>query len=375
MNRLILASFFLVLGCGTFSDPSQDVLDEVKASVKSCWRKLLKESGQIMEMREEMKSMPERSWLPFTTDKRDQQARIRERLRDMRGLLLSTDSQRLLEEVDEIDQDIADLDEDIRATAELRTLNPDEAQKHEAKLEKLRSQKVVLEARRKARASRVCSDLRALGLNIGGEAAENCLFTVNFGELIDGVVVSRNIATVVENLRELMASGDVVASKRYYGLYLAMVDVQIVCFEDYLEKSRKGPWRGGINRIRDQALAVRDTALERSRDASLETAQRTIFAHNAKVNGATIQAAEAYLSVLDAHEKVIDRKLAAARKVKAVVENSYDTVSLAGEFLTLAKSNQNAFDSLLTLELPPIQMFNDATVQAEFLAITKKLKE
>ena len=88
-----------------------------------------------------------------------------------------------------------------------------------------------------------------------------------------------------------------------------------------------------------------------------------------------MRAAEAYLRVLDSYETVISGKLDAARRVRQVVASSYETVNLAGDFLALAKSNQEAFDSLLNLELPPIEMFNDAAVQQEFQAITKKLKE
>ena len=97
--------------------------------------------------------------------------------------------------------------------------------------------------------------------------------------------------------------------------------------------------------------------------------------HNAGVNETTVQAAQAYLGVLDAHEKVIADKLAAAERVRKVVANSYETVSLAGAFISFAKANQEAFDSLLLLDLPPVETFNDETMQQEFLSITKKLKE
>ena len=375
MRKAVCLAVLLALGCSVFPGRETDVIGDIRASVKSGWRKMADRSGEILEMREKMKTLPERSWLPFAPDRQGQQAKIRERLKDVRKLLLSTTAQELMAEVDGIDRDLAKTSRGILEATETRTLNPDEAQACDRKLAELRARKASLEERRRTRAARVCAELRALGLNVSGDAAENCLFTVNFDDLIDGAVVSRNIAVVVENLRELMATGDVAAARRYYGMYLVMVDVQVASFEDYLEKSRHGAWREGVNRIRDEAAAVRDRALASSRDAALDAAQRAIFARNAEVNSATVRAAEAYLGVLDAHEGAIERKLEAARSVKAVVENSYDTVNLAGEFLDLAKSSQSAFDTLLTLDLPPVQVFDDAAVQQEFLAITRKLKE
>ena len=86
------------------------------------------------------------------------------------------------------------------------------------------------------------------------------------------------------------------------------------------------------------------------------------------------KAVEAYLQVLDSHEAVIDEKFAAARKVRDVIEISYETLNLAGDFIQFAKSSQDLFNSLEQLTLPPIELFNDAAIQQEFLEITKRLK-
>ena len=357
------------------SSTPDDIIGDIKKSVQSNWRKVSQQSERIGELREEMKSLPDRSFWFFTTDKRDQTAKIREQLREVRKLLLSTTAQRILDEVDGIDADLAKIDREIAEATEERTLNPDAAKDSTSRIDKLQAKKKALADKRRVKSRKVCDELRALGLNMSGEAAENCLFTVNFGELIDGVIVAKNIAAVVENLRQLMTTGDVAAVRRYYGMYLVMVDVQIICFEDYLEKSRHGAWRTGVNQILADAQKARENALANARDDTYSAEYHQIFQRNAEINASTCRAAQAYLSVLDAHEAVISDKLAAAEKMRKVVANSYETINLAGDFIRLAKMNQEAFDALLKLDLPPIQSFNDAQVQQEFLEITRKLKE
>ena len=91
-------------------------------------------------------------------------------------------------------------------------------------------------------------------------------------------------------------------------------------------------------------------------------------------NEATLNAIDAYLKVLDAHEAVIAEKLATAQKVREVIEISYETLNLAGDFIRFAKTSQDLFNSLQQLDLPPIELFNDAAIQQEFQEITKKLK-
>ncbi len=351
------------------------ILSDVKASVRNNWRKVAQRAEEIGDLREERKSLPEHAFWFFTTDQKDQDRKIRAELEKVRELLLSTSAQKILAEVDRIDRDIASLNQQISIASEDRTLYPEKAADYQAKIDKLTAQRKALEVKRHVEAEKVCEELRALGLTVSGEAAENCIFTVNFGELIDGVIVAKNVAAVVDNLRELMATGDVAAIRRYYGMYLVMVDVQIICFEDYLEKSRNGAWRKGVNQIKADALAARNSALASARDDTFSAEQRQIFQHNAEINASTLRAVEAYIKILDTHEGVIEQKLGVAEKMRKVVESSYQTINLAGDLIRLAKANQDAFDSLLQLDLPPIQMFNDAQVQQEFMAITKKLKE
>ena len=377
---VVFASMVLALAFAhsTYADTCK-ILDDVKASVKSGWKKLEKYSDKIAELREERKNLPETSsWKKFwcDTNKSDQDAKIRKQLGRVRELLLSTNAQKILEEVDELDEDIADVEEDIRqAQAERQLADEGDKADYAKKLDTLFGKKSALQKRRREEAVKVCAELKALGLNVGGNAAAECLFTANLGDIIDGVIVSKNVAVVVENLRELMMVGDVTASRRYYGMYLVLVDVQIACFEDYLEKSRGGIWRGKLERMREDAIALRDRAQAALATESFLPGQDAHLAQSTRQNTATLKAIDAYLKVLDSHEVVIAEKLATARKVREVIAISYETLNLAGDFIRFAKSNQDLFKSLEQLTLPPIELFNDAAIQQEFIEITKKLKE
>ncbi len=372
---MILA--FAVAGA-SYAD-TYKIVEDVKASVKSGWKKLEKFSDKIAELREERKGLPEESswWkLGLDTNKSDQDAKIRRQLGRVRELLLSTNAQKILEDVDDIDEDIASIEENIREAQKDRQL-ADEGDKegYTKKLDDLAGKKAALQKRRREEAAKVRAELKALGLDIGGKAAEECLFTANLGDIIDGVIVSKSVAAVVENLRELMMVGDVTASRRYYGMYLVLVDVQIVCFEDYLEKSQGGTWRGKLERMREDAIALRDRAQGVLASESYLPGQNAHLAQSIRQNEATLKAITAYLQVLDSHEAVIAEKLAAVQKVREVIAISYETLNLAGDFIQFAKTSQDLFSSLEQLTLPPIELFNDAAIQQEFNEITKKLKE
>ena len=345
----------------------------LRESVLDNWNKLSKWCRKTVELHAELPSMPKSAWI--FSDQRTQRRRIREKLMDIRKLLLSTNAQKIMERVDCIDARLADIDEDIRTMNERRIIHPDKKEKIDEKVAKLRETRNQLSRQREAAAREVLKELEAIGLRLSGAAAEKCLFTVNVGELIDNIIVAKNIGTVVENLRELMSTGDIAAAKRYFGMYVVMVEVQKACFDEYLDKSRNGEWRRRLAQINDDASAARQRALESAQDTSFSEPQRAVFRRNAEVNAATIGAVAAYLKILDQHEAIIQAKADEANRMLLVAENSYATVSLADDFLALVRSNQDSFDALLQLQLPPIEIFDDTSLQTEFMALTKKLKE
>ena len=353
---------------------SSEILDDIKVSVKKGWKQMVKYSDKISELREERKGAPTSAW--FSTTKSGYDDKIRKQLRRVRELLLSTSAQKILEVVDDIDEDIADIDEDIRETqADCQLADDDEKDKYAKKLEKLQNKRTALQNRRREAAAKVYAELRALGLDLSGKAAEECLFTANFGDIIDGVIVSKNVAAVVENLRKLMLVGDIKASRRYYGMYLVLVDVQIVCFEDYLEKSRGGVWRKKLEKMRNDAMELRDRALSVKLSENYLPGQDAHLSQAARQNENTLKAVEAYMKILDKHEEIIAGKLAMARRGRETIEISYQTLNLASDFIEFAKSNMEFFKSLEQLTLPPVELFNDEAIRQEFIEITKKLKE
>lgn len=358
---------------GDADDSPERVIRRLKESVLDNWDKLAKWCRNTVDLHTELPSLPESAW--FSADQGSQRKKIREKLMDIRKLLLSTDAQRIMARVDAIDRRIADIDEDLRKENEQRVFYPEKRAKIDEHVAKLREKRDDLARQREAAARVVLKELDALGLRLSGAAAEQCLFTVNVGDLIDNVIVAKNIGLVVENLRKLMATGDVTAAKRYFGMYRVMVEVQKACFDDYLEKSRNGEWRQKLNQIRDDATAARQNALDSSQDASFSEQQRAVFRRNAEMNVSTLKAVAAYVKILDQHESIIQVKADEAAKMLRVAENSYATVSLAGDFLALVKASQDSFDALLQLQLPPIEIFNDTALQTEFMALTKKLKE
>lgn len=299
----------------------------------------------------------------------------RKELRKVRELLLPVDCEDILAAVDDLDAKIERVQKELVEAEGARVRHPEEAGKYDARVEAVRAKKASLETERGVQAAKVMENLRGMGLNIPGDAADRCLFPVNVETLIDNAIVAKDIAEVVEQLGRFMASEDLETAKRYFGMYLVMIEVQAESYRMYLEKSENGEWRQGITSIRKnaEAAALSDEAM--SKQARFKDNEREIFRKNAATNRKTVEAADAYLDMLRQHETVIRGKLAEAERIREVAQSSWTTVNLASDLLAIVKTSNEAFQALLSLELPPLMLFDDTALQAEFDAITRKLRK
>ena len=348
-----------------------NLVSRLTESVKDNWGKVSAWCSRSTALQSEMEQLPDYAWWPGR-DKDDCRKRIHETVLKIRNVLLSTNAQKIMARVDDIDKRIAEIDSRIHKENARGVFEPTKGD--DVVLRKLREKRSRLVCEREGSVRVVLGELSALGLRLSG-GAEQVLFMVDARDLIDAVIVSKSIGIVVSHLRTLMSTSDVAMAKRYFGMYAVMVDVQKSCFDIYLEKSRTGEWREKLTRLESEAITLRQDALLAAKDMAFSEQQRAAFARNADVNETTLKAIAAYGKILSQHEAVIKAKADEAAKMLLVAEHSYKTVAVTDEFLSLIKSNQDSFEALLELQLPPIEVFNDAALLAEFAAITRKLEE
>ena len=348
-----------------------NLVADIQENVARRWEKIVGECGSIVDELGVDVRPPSKAGTPAPAPKRS----VRRKLARVRELLLPVDCHGLLASVDELDDRISSLQQEIVQAEDNRVRHPDNAAKYDARIEAVRARKATLEAARAEQAAKVLENLRSIGLSLPGSAAERCIFPVNVETIIDNAVVARDIGVVVENLNRFLESDDLATAKRYFGMYLVMIDVHAECYRQYLEKSEGGEWRRGINEILRNAEAAARSDEANAAQPRFKESERAVFRHNAEVNRRTIEAGKAYLDLLREHETIIRAKLRETERVREVAQSSWNTVSLASDLRDIVRTSHDAFQSLLSLELPPLALFDDAALQAEFEAITRKLRK
>ncbi len=346
---------------------SGNLVADIQVNVAKRWEKIVSESGLVVD-KIAKDTRPVTKSKPPTRGMRRQLERVRE-------LLLPVDCHDILAAVDELDGRIAATQMEIVKAEGDRISHPEAAGKFDARIEAVKEKKANFEAERAKQAGKVIENLRKIGLNLPGNAAERCIFPVNVETLIDNAIVAKDIAVVVENLGHFVDSKDISTARRYFGMYLVMIDVQIEGYRKYLQKSENGEWSKGINGILRKAESAMKSDTAKAAQTRFDEKQRETFRKNAERNAKTIEAAKAYLDLLKQHEEIIRGKLLEAERVREVVHSSWITVNLASELMATIKTSQEAFEAMLSLELPPLELFDDEALQAQFNDITRQLRK
>lgn len=349
-----------------------EVVEDIKENVRDNWRKIQEKCQDVRELAQELPSLPDDSW--FKTDKDDQLKKIRKIQEKIRKELLSVDSCEVLAKTDKLSRKIAAKKQEIAELQEKRCfIKPDKQKKLDEKIKEEQDELQRLTAEHAAEMAKVKKELESIGLQIKGDNLNVLLAMKDCADIIDNVIVARGIYDIVGGLREALSNGDIQTAKRYYGVYLTLADVHIMCYEQYLEKSKYGVWRSGLNQIETKANATIEAATSNIASGEFDESQCNIFRKTTAENNKLICAVQMYRKLLDSHEAAVERKLSAVRKQRTVAQSLYDTVTSTVDFGGMLQSAQDDYAAVMELELPEIAVIDDSITEEQINAISKML--
>lgn len=349
-----------------------EIVAEIAESARDNWRKITARCQDARELAQELPNLPDSAW--FVTDKQDQLKKIRKVQERIREELLSVGSREILAKTDKLSQKIAEKRQEIAELREQRGFIKEEKLKDlEEKIKSAQGDLERLSAEQTAELAKVKKELAEIGLQTKGDSLNVLLAMKDRADIIDNVVVARGVCEIVGGLREALKDGDALSAKRYYGVYLTLTDVHVMCFEQYLEKSRHGEWRSGLERIEANAKRTIESAKTNIGSGEYNEAQCAIFRKTMSDNASLLEGVGLYRKLLDAHEAAVERKLKEVRKQRNVAQSLYDTVAGTVDFGTMLQTMQDDFAAVMELELPDLAVVDDSITEDQINAISRML--
>ena len=354
----------------------QDLLgEEQRSEFARVWDETLPRLEQTLALSDRHETLPASAW--FGSDQASNQEAMDALLDETIDILAIAPAQNYREQVRELETAIRDTQRSIadyrrqRIGAPSESLLKDTVADLDARIRTAQGRISVLEQDLQVVKDEFAGQLRDLGLELGPEQLDFLLSTVIGDDLVNLGIVFDNVKQITQQLEALMAESqhDLDSARRYYGMYTVMLTA--------LDRMH----RQLLQAINERYLGEIDDIIERTRQLARETQelQRRSpldenLAANLKAQVLTLDTAELYRDYLLEQAK----EVAAARERLgtdiAIARNTYDTVKVSGELVSLMHSSRRLLDNLIERQVPALRTFQSLEMKREFENLTLQLR-
>ncbi len=351
-------------------------------AVMSEWENLTGTLDEATTLREKQKRLPESSWLG--ADQQKTGAKIAKLLRRAQGILLSSETLKLVDRSEEIKERLPRLYQRIEEYKNKRIGAPQKSYNPFVKTVK-DCDETIAEAEKDVNRLRdelarirdaIAAELRGWGLKLTDAQADVLFSSVVGDSLLRNAVIFENVKGVTAQLTQLMAQNkdDTSIARKYYGMYVTLIDVLLDTQYGFVNKI-DGEWRPQVKKISEGAAASLKEARAALDRSDFSADQKAIFRSNAASNEMTVKAAEQYLKLLDNQKTSVQNCIRSIERDREVAANTYATVQHISDMNAVIQSGMQLFDMLAAMQLPEIQAFDSSGVRREFDEITRRLQQ
>ena len=340
------------------------------------WGTVVPTLDSALELEERHGELPEKTW--FGTDQRSNREEINALLDTAVEILSTSPVQNYRERIRilqaEIEKDRAEIadarQKRIAAPAE-STLKKTVAD-YDRLIASLEDDIDRLNGELAAVKREFADELREMGLDLGDDQLELLLSTVVGDNMIDLGILFDNVKAVTGQLEVLVAQSgeDLQSARRYYGLYVVLLQA-LGRMQLQIEEA-----------IGEQYVPQIDAIIARAQELSGETrrlqrespGRNDVLAANLEAQQLTVQAAEIYRRYLKEQATQVMQARHELEKDIAAAWNTYETVRVSGELVSLVRSSQQLLDGLMNRQVPTLRPFENLEMQREFQKLTEQLR-
>ncbi len=323
---------------------SGDLWHDIRTWTQEKYADIAKASEAFATLSDGEKGLPESS--VFKRDQNDQRRRMDEQLKTIRSILLPPSSISLIPEIDRLDREIKKLEDGNMADKTTRIVS-------------LRT------ARRKA-FEKLQLELSHIGLKTdSAKNAATAILTAEARTLVENAMVAKSAECVVETIRANMdpVSMNHDLATRYYGMYLAMLEVQVVCFDNYLSQS-ESQWLPRLDRAETESEMRKNEQKAKAESTELSDEDR-------KQIETLIHTEEQFLARIANERKRQQKRADAIREKREKIQGKIGIARLARDQAKALSdwvhliSDMDANYAAVTEPIPTLDLFSDSQLFAE----------
>ena len=217
--------------------------------------------------------------------------------------------------------------------------------------------------------------LQDMGIDLSQEQVEVLLSRVDGDDIIQMSVVFDVLKKITQRLMQLTRESgeDIQQARKYYGMHVVLLEMVNYMQGKYIEQV-DNIYIPRIDAIINKTLATRNTAQSHLKDET-SPGRRSIYHKNIQAQTLTLKAARLYKHNLEEQKARVRKARQVIQKDLQLAQNTYDTVELSADLLSVLKTSQASFDVLLNLQVPEIVPFENLQMKNKFQELSETLRK
>lgn len=238
--------------------------------------------------------------------------------------------------------------------------------KFQAALDKAKKQQSILVSSFKNR-------LALYDMVLTDDQAEVLLTRIDARDIIKITCVFAIVQTLTIQLANAkLASGENVdVTKKYYGVYIGLLELQDTAQTAYL-KMIDTIYLPGVTRIRIDALELKEKT--QSQIANATSAHVGGYESNLESQDYTIKVTKEYEAILIENKNKIVQARDLVHQLIELAENTLSTVRVSSDLANLIQRSETLFDQVFTLQAPDLVPFENLELKKEFENVTSRIR-
>ena len=216
--------------------------------------------------------------------------------------------------------------------------------------------------------------LGAYGVELNPQQAEVLLSRVDAGDIMQMTTVFSIISNMTRQFAsaKLQSGENLDVTKKYYGMYIALLELQMFIQDDYLNRLNSD-YLPGVQSIADDAQELFEETRKKANRS--EDEHRTLYEKNIESQQFTLEVTRIYKDALTDDAEKVQKARELLRKHHDVAENTLKTVQVSADLSALMTQNESLYRDVMELQMPDLVPFENLQMQREFEAVTTRLRE
>jgi len=213
-----------------------------------------------------------------------------------------------------------------------------------------------------------------IGIDLSSEQVNILLARVDADDIVQMSFTFNVLKKITTQLMQLTheSSEEIKQAKKYYGMHVVLLELVNYMQQKYID-TVNSVYIPKIDKIIKNTIDTQNNAKKHIREDN-DPKRITGFKNNIIALQLTLKTAKLYktnlkdqtLKVLSAQEVV--------RKDLKLSQNTYDTVEISADLLSVLKTSKNSFDALMSLQVPQIVPFENMQMQKKYQELSRLLK-